>query len=129
MMLDLRQDEQVVLYFDPLGHDIPRDILSLLSLMYPDLNIQRYRQKVQYDSCQCGVWICWFLSLVLERVNKTETCTNFVLTDYSVFVNIKIRNHDYERKLRNNEQHILTLRSTFTDWLLYAHERGTLEFT
>ena len=70
MMMDLRQDERVVLYFDPVGHGIRRDILCLLSLIYSDLNIQTYRQKVQYDGCQCGVWICWVLSLVLERVNK-----------------------------------------------------------
>jgi hypothetical protein len=129
MVMDLRQDEQVVLYFDPLGYDIPRKILPSLSLNYPDLVIHTYRQKVQYDGCQCGVWICWFLSLVLERVNKNETCTNFVLTDYSVFVNINIRNHDFEKKLKRNEQHILTLRETFADWILYAHKRGTLEFT
>ena len=81
-----------------------------------------FNQQLQFDGFQCGVWVCFFISLVYERLRSGTDLSTIDLTEHSLHVT----NHLARDQKRHNSDCIADLRSTYTDDLLRAKAAGIL---
>ena len=58
------------LYFDSLGQDIPETLCTALSTQFADFIQMNLCPQIQFEGFQCGVWACWLISTLLDRLLK-----------------------------------------------------------
>lgn len=122
LIIDLRPLTQHMLYFDSLGGKIDTRLQNRLTNVFPTHTLFVFNQQLQFDGFQCGVWVCFFISLVYERLRSGTDLSTIDLTDHSLHVT----NNLTRDQKRHNSDFIADLRSTYTDYLLRAKAAGTL---
>ena len=111
-----------MLYFDSLGGKIDTRLQTRLTNVFPAHTLFVFNQQLQFDGFQCGVWVCFFISLVYERLRSGTDLSTIDLTEHSLHVT----NNLTRDQKRHNSDFIAALRSTYTDYFLRAKAAGTL---
>ena len=79
VLLVIDSTSKHALYFDSLGGDMPESLYTALSARYADFVQRNLCPRIQFDGFQCGIWACWLVSILLDRLLQGETLHTLLL--------------------------------------------------
>ena len=122
LLVDNSQSPWTVLFFDPLGNSIPRrGVFDSLRGRVGGIRVRFLRERVQYDGCHCGVWVCWCASRLILFRSSYRDWNKFSLRGYEVGVNTSD-----PQIMQKNTTFIAKVRSVYAERLFHAEQRGQL---
>ena len=110
-----------VYFFDPLGHSCPASISRILIQFFPTLLFIDLCTRLQFESFQCGVWVCWICETILDHLKYQITIDEIPWKEL-----ICTRKHGL---VLSHNLFIANTRERYSDVLIRAFQRGTLNWT
>ena len=73
--IDGRAGYKTLVFWDPLGRRCPAQAWRSLCSFFPDFHCFELVSRLQHDSFQCGVWVCWAVDLLISAAADGQAWT------------------------------------------------------